>query len=351
MTIKNTFKEHVLRIIAVIGLIAVLLLGAWGIIQLAFFIPTFLSSLAGGVAKPAAKEMVLVSVPSSVTANQPFTLSWSHTDGNGQYSYAVSYSCADGLSVKAPLPTGALQSVPCNTPFNYTGAVSQMALTAANTATTKTPVSFAVSATKLSSGAVTATGSANTIVAAAPAPVKTAAKPAAAKYVANTQPRAALFGSPDLQVRVVSNLTAGVRAGSQVSLQFIVENVGTNVAPKNWIFTASLPYSPAYTYQSPSQPALYPGDKVVYTLGYIATPAVNQVCTQQYPNTNCTTVTNPAAGWTYGADPSGWMFAGSYNQNYGYGQTSSASVTVDPYNLVRESNESNNTAGVSYQVY
>src|SRR3989344_2559811 len=50
MTAKNTFQDNAIRVISVIGLIAVLLLGAWGIIQLAFFIPTFLGNIGGSIA-------------------------------------------------------------------------------------------------------------------------------------------------------------------------------------------------------------------------------------------------------------------------------------------------------------
>ena len=362
MTSKNTFKEHVLRVVAVVGLIAVLLLGAWGIIQLAFFIPTFLTNLAGGVTPvPAVSEKLVVTLPTAVTSGQTLTLSWSHTGGNGEYSYSASYSCVSGISIKAALPTGVLESVPCSTPFNYTAATSKLPLVVSNTGSASASVAFTVSATKLSSGAVTSTGSASTVVsapekAATPAKKTPAKSPAATKYVASAQPRAVLYGYPDLQVRILSNLGT-VRAGSQVSLQFVVENVGTNVAPKNWAFTASLPYSPVYTYQSQGQQALYPGDKIVYTLGYAATPANNQVCTMQYPNYNCPAAgyTDPAAGWNYGTDPNAWMYGGTYNpnynQNYGYGQTSTASVSVDPMNYVSELNESNNYAAISYQVY
>lgn len=222
MTTKHTFRENVLRIVAVIGLIAVLLLGAWGIIQLAFFIPTFLSNIGGSV------------TPKTQTVNTN------------------------------------------------------------STTTVKTAV-----------------------VAETPKPVvKTAAKPAAVKYVASAKPRAALYGYPDLAVRII-NAPTSVRAGQQVSLQFVIENAGTNAVPANWFFTASLPYNPAYTYQSPVQQALYPGDKIVYTLGYTA----------QY---------------------------NSYNYSYpqqNYGGTQSASISADPYNLIYELNESNNTTGISYQVY
>src|SRR3989338_9095809 len=152
MTVKNTFQENAIRVISVIGLIAVLLLGAWGIIQLAFFIPTFLGNI----------------------------------------------GCSLTSKNEAPKTTA--------------------------TTTVKTAV-------------VTET----------PKPVvKTPAvkSPASTKYVASPKPRAALYGYPDLAVRII-NAPTSVRAGQQVSLQFIIENTGTNAVPANWYFTASLPYLPA----------------------------------------------------------------------------------------------------------
>ena len=237
MTVKNTFQENAIRVISVIGLIAVLLLGAWGIIQLAFFIPTFLSNIGGSL------------TPKTITTN--------------------------------------------------TGA-PKVATTTVQTPAVVAPVQEVQK----------------------PVVKKPAAKPAAT-YVASAKPRPALYGYPDLQVRMLGNQNA-VYAGGQVSIQFVIENVGTNMVPANWFFTASLPYLPAsqagpqtYTYQSPVQQALYPGDKIVYTLGYVA----NSPYQYQY-------------------------------QNYPYyGQTSVVSIHADPYNLVYELNEGNNTASASYQVY
>jgi len=266
MTTKHTFRENVLRVVAVIGLIAVLLLGAWGIIQLAFFIPTFLSNIGGSV-----------------------------------------------------------------TPKTQTNTTATTTVKTAVVAETPKPV------------------------------VKTAAaKPAAVKYVASAKPRAALYGYPDLAVRII-NAPTSVRAGQQVSLQFIIENTGTNVVPANWYFTASLPYNPVYTYQSPVQQALYPGDKIVYTLGYTA-----QLSGTPY------TQNGGCDGWSYPCNPGTPVYGGPgtcnaygpcnipgyapnvYGYSYpqqNYGGTQSASINADPYNLVWELNESNNTAGISYQVY
>jgi len=265
MTTKHTFRENVLRVVAVIGLIAVLLLGAWGIIQLAFFIPTFLSNIGGSL-----------------------------------------------------------------------------------TAKTET---IKVAATTI-----------QTQVVQTPAVIKTVAKPAApaksaaaTKYVPSGR-TTNLYGYPDLAVRIINAPTA-VRSGQQVSLQFIIENVGTNAVPTNWYFTASLPYSPTYTYQSPTQQALYPGDKIVYTLGYTAQYVgsnINPCGGWSYPCTNPTPVYGgPGTCNSYGpCNVPGYapnVYGYTYPQNYNGMQ--SASISADPYNLVWEQNESNNTAGISYQVY
>src|SRR6266481_1960153 len=104
-TEKTPLKDQFLRAVAVLGLIAVLLLGAWGIIQLAFAIPGVLGNLGGGVSSlfthnatpvPAsAKESVTVSVPATSASGQSLDISWTHTnaDKNLKYSYAISYAC------------------------------------------------------------------------------------------------------------------------------------------------------------------------------------------------------------------------------------------------------------------
>src|SRR3989338_2680 len=73
MTTKHTFREHILRVVAVIGLIAVLLLGAWGIIQLAFFIPTFLGNIGGSLTakNEAPKTTATTTVKTAVVTETP----------------------------------------------------------------------------------------------------------------------------------------------------------------------------------------------------------------------------------------------------------------------------------------
>jgi subtilase family serine protease len=254
------------------------------------------------------------------------------------------------------LPNGTLASVACNTPFNYLNATNTTPVVVVAEGTSNSIATFTVTATKLSTGTVAISNSNKTTVSpvekTVATPAKTKPKQAVVKptssYVAGSTVSTRtsnLYGSPDLQVRII-NTPTNVRAGSAVSLQFVVENIGTNVTPSNWSFSASLPYQPVYTYQSPGQKALYPGDKIVYTLSYTATiPQYgNEVCTMQYPNYNCPTPDQ--AQWN-----TPYSTMGGYPYTAGYGTSQSASVTVDPMQYIAESNKANNYASVTYPIY
>lgn len=335
MATKTGFRDLLVRIIAIVGLLAVLLLGAWGIIQLAFFLPSFFGNIGSGIGgmfrSEPAKEMLTVSAPMGAKAGEAMTLSWSHNnkEKDADYTYAISYSCAEGLSMQAPLPNGTSQTVACNTPFNYTNANASVKLTPVFSGTKNASTTFAVAATKLSSGSVTAQGSTATNIAPTTKAATSSTKPTssassgtkpAATYVASGYSRANLYGYPDLRVSIITN-PGVVRSGTRIALQFVIENVGTNATGQGWGFTALLPYIPAYTYTSVGQQILYPGDKIVYTLGY---DAIYQNQSQQYP------------------------YGGTLYPNYG---TQTVTITVDPSNLVLETNETNNFASVNYNVY
>lgn len=120
---------------------------------------------------------------------------------------------------------------------------------------------------------------------------------------------AALHGLPDLEITVrgvgymtgieASTFVAAdtVPAGYRPAISFIVKNIGTNVSGK-WRFSAYVPATTSYLYQSVTQQSLNPGDSIDYTLSF----------------------DRPIAG----ADKI-------------------ISVTVDPDHLVAESGESNNS--------
>jgi hypothetical protein len=86
-------------------------------------------------------------------------------------------------------------------------------------------------------------------------------------------------GLPDLTVAVdaVGYLTTDaadsfvaastVPAGYRPAVEFTIKNIGTNVA-EPWRFSATIPTTVGYTYQSNEQQSLNPGDSIDYTLGF-----------------------------------------------------------------------------------
>ena len=362
METKPTLKENALRVVALIGLLAVLLLGAWGIIQLAFFISSLFSN-AGGAASTSlqqpAHQTITVSVPASATPGTPATVSWNLSGGTGNnVAFALSYSCVSSLSFKAPVPTGATQSVACDTPFNYTQATQSLAITPVYSGTANVQTTITVSATDLSTGAVVASATGNlTVVATKKAPAKAAASTSYSPkttYVSAGR-TAALYGYPDLAVSITSAYSQGGRA----ALQFVIQNVGTNVAPQGWTFNAVLPINGSYTYPAGPQRALYPGDKIVYSMGFSdynqgAYPYNNYNSGYTYGTCNqygpCAV---PGYSGGCGSNPCGYNqpYNNYYPYNYGYNQTKVVTVTVDPYNQIYDLNRYNNTASASYISY
>ncbi|MEK7109389.1 MAG: hypothetical protein AAB919_03060 [Patescibacteria group bacterium] len=372
METKPTFRENALRVVAILGLLAILLLGAWGIIQLAFFISSLFNNAGGAasnVVQTPVQETLTVSLPASAAAGSSVAINWSHQGGSGAYSYALSYSCVSGLSFKAPVPTGALQPVACDTPFNYTQATENMTLTPVYSGTSDAKTTITVKATKLSTGAVTASATGNlTVPATKKAPAKTTTKAASPKttYVASGR-TTNLYGYSDLAV----SISSAYSRGGNVTVQFVVNNIGTNVSPANWSFDAVLPINGSYTYPSGPQRALYPGDKIAYTLNFSdynynsGLPAqagyTYGTCNQYGPcavpgysggcgNYPCG-YTPPYTNWTSYQPCANCGYGGNYDYNYGYNQNKTVTITVDPYNQIYELSEYNNTATASYISY
>ncbi len=326
MATHTTFRENALRVIAVLGLIAILLLGAWGIIQLAFRLPAFFANLGK------ARETLTISVPSQTTSDKAAVVSWKHTGAVGEFGYALSYSCAAGLQVAAPVPTGAYNLVPCDTPFNYITASSSMSIIPVLApGTTRATTTITVAAMRLEDGVITMRASAGTTVSASTtATVTTTPKPTTTtKPTTSTKPSTTyvpsgrttnLYGVGDLAVQITQAPQAA-SVGSRVSMQFVVTNMGTNMVPAGWTFNAVLPYNPIYVYPSGGQQALYPGDKIVYTLGYDVVPA------------------------------NGYGFDYYSFESNNWGGQAQVTIEVDPMNQVSEASEYNNTAVSSYQVY
>jgi hypothetical protein len=300
-TEQTGFKEVVLRLIAIVGLIAVLVLGAWGIILLAF-------NVAGLF--------------------------------NGSVNFSNLFS--NNAQVEQPANTDTTPSVTTTTD-THTTKPTQTTQTTTNTGTK-------------------------------PSAVYTAA------------PRVtSLYGLPDLSVSIQS-VTSLSSVQGRTSVTFVVTNVGTNVAYSGWTFNANLPLinQAPYLYQSAPQQALYPGDKISFTLTYddptFRTYNNNPYCNTANGYTYCSNTTypnyqyaQPQTCYTYNGyqniagpcpityDQSGNpiytnynyqnypynQYPYNYNQNY-YGYNRTITIQVDPQNQVPEINDYNNTASKAF---
>lgn len=222
-------KDMFLRAIAVLGLIAILLLGAWGIIQLAVNLPSFLANVGGSVSSVFTRESNSTTTPASPVA-----------------------------------PTAP------TTPTKPAGTVGG--------------------------------GTGSTYV---PSGVRTN-----------------LYGASDLAVRLI----AGVPYGDRYTVTFEIGNYGTNMAPSGWNFTAELPMGgDEYPYHSAPQQALYPGDRIVYTLGFSTDD-------YGYYERNCE--------WDSRDDE--WN-CDDNNDNRRDRDDEEVIITADPYGQVYEINERNNS--------
>jgi len=329
---KPTYKDTLLRAIAIIGLVAIIVLGAWGVIELTFNLPGFLGGIGGEFSSffshPAKQgpESVTVTLPQFVYTDEPFTAAWVHINpANQNYSYTLSYSCTNGLSIKAPTPTGTLVAVPCNTPFDYVSATSSMALVPSVVGTAQLSTTITVSAISLTDGSVTAVGTSSVVVLpprnVKPVGTTTTTKPApktvTKKVILSSTRYTHLSGLPDLAVNIISLVPQG---NNFYSVQFVIQNTGTNVMQQGWLFSAALPVGMPYTYYSQPQQALFPGDKIVYTLTFST-------------NTN-----------------TGYQYQNQYPYGYTYG-TNTVTIIADPSNLRAESNKGNNTATAPLPLY
>lgn len=94
------------------------------------------------------------------------------------------------------------------------------------------------------------------------------------------------YGKADLTVSVLSvgylnsadtdtyRVSNEVPDGKRGAIKFVVTNKGTNVTG-TWKFKAEIPTSPSYTFTSPTQKSLNPGDKIEYVLGFDKTKEGN----------------------------------------------------------------------------
>lgn len=109
------------------------------------------------------------------------------------------------------------------------------------------------------------------------------------QQIGGTTATGGLSGLPDLvaTINAVGYLTTTssdsfvasttVPSGGRAAVHFTIKNIGTNVTGP-WRFSATIPTSSFYLYQSQPQQSLAPGDSIDYTLGFDqATPGTDKM--------------------------------------------------------------------------
>lgn len=290
---------------AIIGFVALIIIGMYGSVRVAQAVPGAFSKMAAAIVSITsifvpANETITLSLPSySLLTDSPATLAFDHKNKKVEGSYAFRYSCVDGVSFNVVGDGGTSNTVVCNTAFNFTPFNNSVTIVPASTATRFTDVEVFVTFTP--SGAATPTVIGSTLVTlenqklsttptpttgttgttgttpTTPAPKPTTPKPPRTTIVVPQGRASDPNGYVDLAPRVIEvgylDSTGAFYASStpsrnqRVAVRFAVENLGTKTSPA-FTFSAVLPTFPPYTYFAPSQVQLGPGDRIEYTIGF-----------------------------------------------------------------------------------
>ncbi len=304
---KKQRATLVSNILAIIGFIILIVILIWGLFHLAIFSKSWFASMVS----PSANS-IKVTVPSSgVPSGEPVTISWKYS-AKDKGAYAFLYQCHTGFQFKTPGTSDSLNLISCGAAYNLQSTKSSLSVTPFfnDNGISFLNVPLSIIFIPTAATGTRAQGNASiTVVKSSPqvSTLPATYTPPSKTYNAGMQPA----GMPDLYVQILSYGVIEPVSGNiiprrptspndLVAVKFDIANTGG--APTGaWYFTAQLPTVPIYTYLSDSQNSLAPGAHIQNMLRF----------------------TQTAQG------------GGSFV------------VSVDPSNLINESNEGNNTASQS----
>lgn len=228
---------------------------------------------------PAESKINVAITPYPVIPYEPFELSWTHENKEGEGLYLLRYDCRDNFELQY-----ASTSIPCNSLYPLENKNS-MIFTAVWKEKSALDIPFVInfisnSADKISvsKNAVLAISSKieETIIVppsvTAPPP---APKPKDTDYSGITKVEPT--GQPDLEIKIINSGSlntvtqeftpgASVMRDRSAAVVFDVQNIGKNYSGE-WKFSAKLPI-PQSDYISSVQQSLAPGDRIRFTIGF-----------------------------------------------------------------------------------
>ena len=258
---KDTEEEASVfsSMLAIIGLVILVVVVVWGLIHLASLSSSWFDSLL-----PHSTPSIELEAPASTASRTPITLRWRYTSSeSGSYSFV--YQCGTG----AHFETATSKQIPCGAAYALASSTS-LALTPvlSDSASSTIPYSVVFIPSGTSAPSAQASGSllVTPAVAAAQTITTTQSVPAAKK------PQ----GPADLSVRIISVSADQYGNGTAI---FDIANVGSGSSGA-YYFQSILPTtnygtvyyygsaSQGYSYSSPAQVSLAPGEHVVSTLRF-----------------------------------------------------------------------------------
>lgn len=319
MNNSQSGQGAVSNILAVAGFIILIAIIVWGAFH---FLNLASSGFSSFLSRSDANAITLTLSSEEVSSGQPLDVAWDYSPAEGSGNYTLLYQCRDGFLFRAINTAGVVSAVPCGDPYTVGDSSTKgVRLIPTLSASTSVDVPFTV----IFMLAGTSTGSTTTEAATHPQGNATVTvKPQAEDTATTVTPPTTTTpptqtppastgtvvpaGKPDLAVRIIAigvidmytNQFVNRMPTSQndiAAVKFDIANNGTGSSGA-WYFTAQLPTTPAAPYTSPQQRSLAPGDHIENVLRF------NQMA---------------SGGGTF-------------------------SVSVDPYNSVSETNESNNYA-------
>ncbi len=311
-TSKDTAKQALRALAALVFIVAIV----WVAMQSFRVLPSvrqFFANAAVSVQSffSPAERITLSVVDSQVVIDEPFTLTWEHIGREHDGSYTLFYECRDEVYLARVNAGGNESTLFCNTEIPLLSRDTTLSLVARGNLDGVEQVPFFVrfsrngtsvvseegelnilvqdarfnsgtstsaTSTDATGGTTTPTGSGST--------GGTTYHPGTPTYTTIpivTNPYSDPNGQADLTIRVLAiglvdkstgtftakdEIPRDLPSGKRGAIKFVIENKGTKKTGDGWKFTAKVPTSPAYTYTSPSQPDLYPDDKIEYVIGF-----------------------------------------------------------------------------------
>lgn len=319
------------KLLAIIGLFALLALAAWVSVQVIRYTPSVMSSVSGinvtslfrsGTSDSNVSPIETDSVfaftldATEVSTDSPFSLSWDRAASAGN-RYALSYSCVDGFGLRVREGLGFINTT-CETPYEFSTAADSLLVFPISNEKAEVTVTFALTELtnnttietdllvinkEIDNSQVEVSDEADAADAAheqapdtqtppasrpgttttTPRPTTPAPTAPTTVYVPNSEVRENPNGDPDLSVEITGTgvmvelggenifvALSEIKQDQRGAVRFVVKNVGDKTMGSGWRFVATLPIEgdENFVYRSERQAALAPADSIEFTLSF-----------------------------------------------------------------------------------